>query len=583
HKDCNRVLSEGNVFSNTWAAVDQHGVVFQEGPLSSSSNGTLNYCWNYTVRYNLIRGGETAFDISTASIYLGDNAGATEGTRGFNFHDNVFEDLDGKWSYYGCWNYNDHPSGCQMNYAEMLLFSGTDSLSQGPMYITVDHNDFIGTVDAYTGQFYQASNSFPGNHFVLANNIFYYGRAGNGFGGASQYVDNCDALYATFPAPILEGNIFVGSAALGLNVTNYENCKLWAPANSYLQLSATGGSIPDSYKVFTEITFSDATRSVESAPSDQDSVAGTWTAGGKTGPIIDTNGGMEQAYQSGTPGTVEPTWPANTVANLDTITPDNSGVTCTPGAYTIPPGCNFAWYLRSNNPIGSVLTQTPGGTSSVLVLSPPATEAGEQYWNVYACQEATGSGGCEKLCNTSPIAVGTNFSLTNPATQCTGVAPPIYPGTLLSPTQPTWGCFPTSWAALDFVNYQSGDYRLAPASCGYHAAIDTATFTNTSFNWQEYPNWAASIVHSQFDTIIDSNGNYETAMNAGTTGASAPTWPTVAGHGVSDGSVNWVMSTALDVGARIPLILAKIAGVANDGTLAAPSSGGVVASGGVTF
>lgn len=54
--------------------------------------------------------------------------------------------------------------------------------------------------------------------------------------------------------------------------------------------------------------------------------------------------------------------------------------------------------------------------------------------------------------------------------------------------------------------------------------------------------WASGGSVANATEIIDSNGNVETAQNAGAMGTTQPTWPTVAGNTVVDGTVTWKMA-----------------------------------------
>ncbi len=54
--------------------------------------------------------------------------------------------------------------------------------------------------------------------------------------------------------------------------------------------------------------------------------------------------------------------------------------------------------------------------------------------------------------------------------------------------------------------------------------------------------WAASTGYALGQQIIDANGNLEQATAAGTSGATAPAWPTTLGATVSDGSVTWQLA-----------------------------------------
>lgn len=54
--------------------------------------------------------------------------------------------------------------------------------------------------------------------------------------------------------------------------------------------------------------------------------------------------------------------------------------------------------------------------------------------------------------------------------------------------------------------------------------------------------WQPNTAFAPGDTIVDSNGNTEKAVSGGTTGAKPPSWPTVLGRQVGDGTVLWQLA-----------------------------------------
>jgi hypothetical protein len=52
--------------------------------------------------------------------------------------------------------------------------------------------------------------------------------------------------------------------------------------------------------------------------------------------------------------------------------------------------------------------------------------------------------------------------------------------------------------------------------------------------------WAATTAYNVGDELVDTNGNVERAIVAGTSGGSQPTWPATIGAQTTDGSVTWV-------------------------------------------
>ncbi len=71
---------------------------------------------------------------------------------------------------------------------------------------------------------------------------------------------------------------------------------------------------------------------------------------------------------------------------------------------------------------------------------------------------------------------------------------------------------------------------------GTYVGSPTLNSTSAAINYVAY---AASTAYTVGQVVVDSNGMYEKATTNGTTGASAPAWPTTKGGTVVDGSVTW--------------------------------------------
>ncbi|MGH9453303.1 MAG: hypothetical protein ACRD2O_04970 [Terriglobia bacterium] len=408
----------------------------------------------------------------------------------------------------------------------------------------MDHNDFLtGTQQASV--FWANLGNFAGSGYTFNNNILSQTRASYGWVGSNYVDDSCSDPLLADPEAQAENNIFVGvptSEQAGYT----SNCVIGPPMSPVLTTSPTAGSIPANNTVYVQTTL--VTPAGETTPSIERPVPKPWLSlskydGGAT--VLDGNDGTELAYITTESGPNQPSWPANIPANLDAWTLESLSGTqqCNSPLQLFPPTpiC-MGWILIANGARGTIQTGSTSQTNTITIAPPPPDDGPETQYKVYAGN----SRGTEAYCGT--------YGISQPATitslaQCQGTAPPSVNTATVAP--PTFVCstWPATYSALGFVNFNGGNYQLKPSSCGHGTAVNL------------YPGWMAQALQSGFDTIKDSNGNYEMAMNSGTTGGVEPAWPTIPGEKVWDGSVIWMMSTSRDVGANVPLVQALTANV----------------------
>jgi Bacteriophage tail sheath protein len=78
-----------------------------------------------------------------------------------------------------------------------------------------------------------------------------------------------------------------------------------------------------------------------------------------------------------------------------------------------------------------------------------------------------------------------------------------------------------------------------PTTLNATVADGTVTWTLVATGVGVVPFWSASHAFSVGNQIVDANGNIELVTVAGTSGATAPAWPTVVGTVTVDGGVSW--------------------------------------------
>jgi len=86
---------------------------------------------------------------------------------------------------------------------------------------------------------------------------------------------------------------------------------------------------------------------------------------------------------------------------------------------------------------------------------------------------------------------------------------------------------------------------LAPANGRAAQASNSYDQSLTVEGQSEPPVWAASVYFTIGFTILDSNGNLQTAQVSGLSGASAPAWPATVGESTLDGLIVWKCAVVL--------------------------------------
>ena len=540
-KEIQRVLVQGNVIDYVWAGYSQNGIAISISPMSATGLDSYLADNDITIRYNLIRHANACIALGVNTPSYG-NGAQTKGMQRVSVHDNIFNDISEVWG-------TTLQNGKKFKdpYYGITIVSSIDPIGKGPMYVDIDHNDFL-TGSMQATALWDTPGRFVGSGYSFSNNIMSQTGASYGW-SSSGYVDNsCSDIYVVDPGAGSENNIFVGVPS-GQRSAYTSNCFIPQPMAPILTSSPLGGSIRAGTTVYVQTTF--VTPTGETTPSAEQTVLNPWEAQWKYNSgviILDGNQGAELSYIATESGISEPLWPLNIPGNLNawTIETLSGGSNCNTPLQLYPPSpvC-MGWILIANGAPGTIKLGAGANTNSINIAPPPPDDGPKTEYRVYAGS----SSGAEAYCGTysiTQIATITSFG------NCNGSAPPSVNTATVTP--PTFVCstWPANYNQLGFVNYNGGNFQLTAASCGHGKAVNL------------YPGWTSQTLKSEYDAIKDSNGNYEMALNPGTTGNAEPAWPTVAGDTVQDGGVTWQMATNLDVGANVAVVESSTANVGNN-------------------
>lgn len=134
----------------------------------------------------------------------------------------------------------------------------------------------------------------------------------------------------------------------------------------------------------------------------------------------------------------------------------------------------------------------------------------------------------------NPLAIGSNASGTNGATIGTGITGNFCPNGW---TAARTGTLTATLSKVARTDGQAGEFVRAAITGGAARDVMRWSWTLTTSG----VNWAASTAYpiSRVRQPTVANGFLYQVVQAGTTGATEPTWPTVAGQLVTDGTVIW--------------------------------------------
>lgn len=134
----------------------------------------------------------------------------------------------------------------------------------------------------------------------------------------------------------------------------------------------------------------------------------------------------------------------------------------------------------------------------------------------------------------NPLAIGSNASGTNGATIGTGISGNFCPNGW---TAARTGTLTATLSKVARTDGQAGEFVRAAITGGAARDVMRWSWTLTTSG----VNWAASTAYpiSRVRQPTMANGFLYQVVQAGTTGSTEPTWPTVAGQLVTDGTVIW--------------------------------------------
>lgn len=136
------------------------------------------------------------------------------------------------------------------------------------------------------------------------------------------------------------------------------------------------------------------------------------------------------------------------------------------------------------------------------------------------------------------VAAGSNFTYTEVVTDNTSSATvtsssiTVY---MQTPPNTTY----QSYAGTNWTCTNPGAGGIGPIICTYNTTLASGATANSLTVTFKVAQWAASTAYAVGTRIVDSNGNIEQVVTAGTSAATQPTWSTTVGGTTTDGSVKW--------------------------------------------